>query len=65
MSFKVEVTDAPSGEWFSSPTRFLTKAEAEAYVAIVAGRWRQTRIIEVTDPVFYGDALDDGEGDDQ
>lgn len=64
MSFKVEVTDDPTtGKWFASPTRFLTRIEAEAYVAMVEKRWKKTRVTEVGDPIRYGEpATEDYEG---
>jgi hypothetical protein len=56
MSWKPEVKADNSGEWAGNYLRFATKDEAEVWVADLAVRWtsvRETRVVEVDDPVTY------------
>ena len=56
MSWKPEVIADSSGEWCGNALRFATKQEAEDNVFDLAMRWtlvRDTRVVEVEDPVNY------------
>jgi len=56
MSFKPEVQTSEGGKFAGNALRFATKEEAEHYVLDLMMRWtmvRDTRVIEVDDPVNY------------
>lgn len=56
MSWAPEVSTDDTGKFYRNALRFATRQEAEAYVLELMTRWtavRDTRVVEVEDPVTY------------
>jgi hypothetical protein len=56
MSFKAEIKTADDRTWVPNAIRFATKAECEAYVSDLRGRWsgvKEHRVTRDKNPVNY------------